>query len=245
MSENILLLNNSAEKVKDLFLNTGITLKKIFNNVYSVYTNDIDNDVIVKCYDIKRFALREINNLTKLYGVKGVPDILTHSLSSKLKYIVMTKIKGVDLCEYIQNKSFTEDEVKNITIQILKILKRIHDKNIIHQDIKPENIIYNTETKKIGIIDFEGKYTSCYCSPEQVQNMCITDKTDLWSLGVTLYTIYTNSILFETKQDVLKGKIEFDSSFSYEFQDFLKCIIEKDVDLRYDVDDALEHTWLQ
>ena len=112
-------------------------------------------------------------------------------------------------------------------------------------DIKPENILYDTETRKVGIIDFEGKYTTGYCSPEQIKNLQLTDKTDLWSIGVTLYVIFKGSVLFETKQDVLEGNIDFDSSLSYDFQDFLKCIIEKDVILRYDIDDALEHSWLQ
>lgn len=246
MSKNeILLLNQTPEKVKDLFLNPGVTLKKIFNGVYSVYLNNIDQGVIVKCYDTKHYAKREINNLTKLSRTKGVPTILEHGLSNKLKYVVMTKLKGVDLCDYIQYKSFTEEEVKHIAIQILKIVKKMHDKNIIHGDIKPENILYDTETRKVGIIDFEGKYTTGYCSPEQIKNLQLTDKTDLWSIGVTLYVIFKGSVLFETKQDVLEGNIDFDSSLSYDFQDFLKCIIEKDVILRYDIDDALEHSWLQ
>jgi len=246
MSKNeILLLNETPEKVKDLFLNSDVSLKKIFNGVYSVYLNNKDHGVIVKCYDTKHYAKKEINNLTRLQGIKGVPLILEHGISDKLKYVLMTKIKGIDLLEYIQRKSFTEEEVKHIAIQILKIVKKIHYKNIIHGDIKPENIIFDAETKKVSIIDFEGKYTTGYCSPEQIRNLNISDKTDLWSIGVTLYVIFTGSVLFESKQDILKANISLDSSFSYEFQDFLKCLLEKDVILRYDIDDALEHSWLQ
>jgi serine/threonine protein kinase len=247
MSEEntILLLNEDAERVKELFHNPGISLKKIFNNVYSVFINDVELNIIIKCYDTKYHAKKEVENLSKLTSCKGVPKIMSYGLGKKLKYIVMSKIEGVDLCEYIKTNSLTEDELKNITIQLLKIIRRLHNKNIIHGDIKPENIIYNTETKKIYLIDFEGKFTSGYCSPEQVKNMIVTDKTDLWSLGVTLYTIFNNAVLFDTNRDVLNEKIIFSTKGSYELQDFLECIIQRNIDLRYDTDEALEHIWLQ
>ena len=246
MSEHtILLFNEKAEKVKELFENPDLCLKKIFNNVYSVLIKNKEIDIIVKCYDKKYYAVKEINNLKKIQH-KSVPKILAYGIGKKLKYVIMSKIKGKDFCDHMKLKNFTEDEIKNISKQLLNILKELHEKNIIHCDIKPENIIYNDKTGKVSLIDFEGKSTTGYSSPEQIKGYTITNKTDLWSLGVTLYTIFTKSVLFKTKKQTLEKNIEFSDDFaSYEFIDFLQCLIQRNVCLRYDVYDAMEHIWLQ
>ena len=242
----ILLLNENAEKLKELFENPGLSLKKIFNNVYSVFIDGKEVNIIVKCYDTKYHALKEIDNLKKLQDHKSVPKILTYGIGKKLKYVVMTKLKGKDLCDCMILKHFNENDIKNITKQLLNILKYLHEKNIVHCDIKPENIIYDKKTGKVSLIDFEGKSTTGYSSPEQIKGYSVTDKTDMWSLGVTLYTIFSRTALFKTKKQSLEKIIEFSDEFSsYEFIDFLQCLIQRDVSARYDVYDALEHIWLE
>jgi serine/threonine protein kinase len=113
-------------------------------------------------------------------------------------------------------------------------------------DIKPENIIYDEETKKVSIIDFEEKHTREYCSPEQILNKKITCKTDCWSLGATLYTLYTQTNYFEDSADILEKEIDFDEeNMSYDFKDFLSSLLERNIVLRYSISEALEHVFLQ
>jgi predicted ATPase/serine phosphatase RsbU (regulator of sigma subunit)/tRNA A-37 threonylcarbamoyl transferase component Bud32 len=105
----------------------------------------------------------------------------------------------------------------NIAIQIAEILGQIHSHNIIHKDINPANIIFNSETREVKIIDFgistqltrenptlknpnvlEG--TLAYISPEQTgrMNRALDYRTDFYSLGVTFYELLTGNLPFET-----------------------------------------------
>jgi predicted ATPase/signal transduction histidine kinase/CheY-like chemotaxis protein/tRNA A-37 threonylcarbamoyl transferase component Bud32 len=104
-----------------------------------------------------------------------------------------------------------------IAIQITEILAQIHQQNIIHKDINPSNIVYNSATKVVKFIDFgistqlasqhlslkkpevlEG--TLAYISPEQTgrMNRALDYRSDFYSLGVTFYQLFTGRLPFET-----------------------------------------------
>nr|AEH57218.1 ser/thr kinase [Prochloron didemni P1-Palau] len=116
----------------------------------------------------------------------------------------------------------TIPEFLQIAIQVSVALTEIHDANIIHKDINPSNIIINTNSKKVKVIDFgisttfakenpiiaspsvlEG--TLAYMSPEQTgrMNRSLDYRTDLYSLGATFYRLLTRQFLFDT-QDALE-----------------------------------------
>jgi predicted ATPase/signal transduction histidine kinase/DNA-binding NarL/FixJ family response regulator/tRNA A-37 threonylcarbamoyl transferase component Bud32 len=104
-----------------------------------------------------------------------------------------------------------------IAIQITEILAQIHQQNIIHKDINPSNIVYNSSNKILKIIDFgistqlhhqhlslkkpevlEG--TLAYISPEQTgrMNRILDYRSDFYSLGVTFYELFTGKLPFES-----------------------------------------------
>ncbi|MEW6493830.1 MAG: AAA family ATPase [Cyanobacteriota bacterium] len=104
-----------------------------------------------------------------------------------------------------------------IFIKITEILGEIHRRNVIHKDINPSNVIYNSKTEQLKIIDFgistaltrenptlknpnilEG--TLAYMSPEQTgrMNRSLDYRTDFYSLGVTFYELLTQRLPFET-----------------------------------------------
>ncbi|MBE9161614.1 AAA family ATPase [Tychonema sp. LEGE 06208] len=122
---------------------------------------------------------------------------------------------GESLKILLENRTFSVLEFLHLAIQITDALAKIHQKNVIHKDINPSNIVLNPQTGQLKIIDFglstilsqenpslkspnllEG--TLAYISPEQTgrMNRVIDYRTDFYSLGVTFYELLTNQLPF-------------------------------------------------
>lgn len=130
--------------------------------------------------------------------------------------LILEDFGAISLKKTIEDKSLVLQEFFPIAIQIVKNLAHIHAANIIHKDINPANIVLNTQTGQIKIIDFgiatilkqenpslkspnilEG--TLAYISPEQTgrMNRSLDYRTDFYSLGVTFYELLTGLLPFE------------------------------------------------
>lgn len=242
----VIFINNDAIDLEDLFLNEDWELSEIYKKrIYSITVGKRKLNWLVKLYKSKKYAKKESRNLNKLKNIKNVPSILSVGLSDSLNYVILSQAPGMDLFDYVEKHGiFSEKEIKNIAIQLLIIVKNIHKKKIIHKDIKPENIVYDDKTEQITLIDFEERYTEEYCSPEQANSDKVTYKTDMWSIGVTLYFLATAEQLFQNEKDVLYKPIILKKEFSTDFKDFLRCLIERDKDLRYTSNEALNHIWI-
>lgn len=245
MTESVVIfINKDAVKLDELFLNEDWSLLKIFDRVYSIFAHDKNLKWLVKTYDKKKYAKRESDHLNRLKNVPGVPRILTASFSDVLNYIIISEAPGMDFFDYIRKKGvLCESEVKTVSKQLFEIINEMHKCDIIHKDIKPENIIYDGESK-ITLIDFEGKYTNDYQSPEQVHGECLTEKTDIWSTGVTLYYLMVGDVPFRTEKEILRKRLVYPNKWSSDFKDFMDCLLERDIELRYTAQEALSHIWM-
>lgn len=131
--------------------------------------------------------------------------------------IILEDFGAISLKEWIENKLLTLAEFLPMAIKIVENLAKIHAAKVIHKDINPANIVVNTTTGQVKIIDFgiatrfkrenpslkspnvlEG--TLAYISPEQTGriNRSLDYRTDLYSLGVTFYELLTRRLPFET-----------------------------------------------
>ena len=129
--------------------------------------------------------------------------------------IVLEDFGGESLRNLISQKEFSLVECLEIACQITDSLAQIHAAQVIHKDINPSNIVFNPVTKQLKIIDFgistklgsehtglsspnalEG--TLAYISPEQTgrMNRCLDYRTDFYSLGITLYELFTHQLPF-------------------------------------------------
>ena len=105
---------------------------------------------------------------------------------------------------------FSTARMKHITRQTLTALRFLHSKNIIHSDLKPENVlIKNLETCTVKVIDlgsscfvtdFLGSYVQSrsYRAPEVVLGVDYDQKIDIWSLGCMLVELVTGFVLFQS-----------------------------------------------
>lgn len=111
--------------------------------------------------------------------------------------------EGMDLFDYIElNENMTRAEIQHIFRQIVDAVAHLHRHNIVHRDIKDENVIVDS-TGHVQLIDFgsaaylkpEQKFdtfagTLDYCAPEVLRGNTYTGPPqDIWSLGILLYTL--------------------------------------------------------
>lgn len=127
-----------------------------------------------------------------------------------LYYIVMELVEGITLKDYIQKKGrLAPKEVIGITLQVCSGIESAHSNQIIHRDIKPQNIIISKEGK-VKVTDFGiAKATSSntistnamgsvhYTSPEQARGGFSDAKSDVYSLGITMYEMITGELPFD------------------------------------------------
>lgn len=239
----IIFINKDAVKVDELFLNENWALTEIFERIYSISVKNEKLKWLVKIYDKKKYAEKESKNLHCLKKVDGVPKVLAVGFSDELNYVIISEAPGIDLFEYIQQYGIMEEkEVKKIAKKLLKIVNSIHSYDMIHKDIKPENIIY--DGKNITLIDFEEKYTDEYRSPELVNGEKLTEKTDIWSVGISLYFLMTGKVPFNSEREILRKKLVFPNKWSEDFKDFMSCLIERELLMRYTAEEALNHIWI-
>src|SRR6478672_12775799 len=158
--------------------------------------------------------------ITQTLNLDGV--IKAYSLQKYQNTLLMTlEDFGGESLKKINHPLPLEDFL-SLALRITQSLGQIHAANVIHKDINPSNIVWNSETKQLKIIDFgistilsrenptirnpnvlEG--TLAYMSPEQTgrMNRSLDYRTDFYSLGVTFYELLTRQLPFETT-DVLE-----------------------------------------
>jgi len=152
------------------------------------------------------------DSVIKAYGLQRHENSLV---------MILEDFGGQSLQLLLSQRQLTLEEFLTTAIKIAESLGNIHDANVIHKDINPSNIVYNSNSGTLKIIDFgisarlpqenqtvhnlydlEG--TLAYISPEQTGrvNRGIDYRSDLYSLGVTFYKLLTYKLPFETTDPI-------------------------------------------
>lgn len=186
--------------------------------VYRAYDKVEDRWVAIKIlkeeFSNNSDFLRRFRNESKAIAMLSNPNIVKIydvSFGDQIQYIAMEYIDGITLKEYITQQGFIRwQEVLHFLTQILGALETAHQKGIIHRDIKPQNILLlrdgTIKVTDFGIARFLQSETQTmtdktigsvhYISPEQARGDYITDKADIYSIGVMMYEMLTGRLPF-------------------------------------------------
>lgn len=248
--------------------------------------------IVYQVYDYKSchtFALKQIkkNALTEKTNDKALNEA---KIMKKIKHpcvvkmydildcrdsvcITLELMKGGDLLTRIQDNKLLPEHISKIFFyQMCHAIKYLHDHNITHRDLKPDNILLETNDSEtlIKISDFglsklvqnnSALRTLCgtplYVAPEILQTQgrgVYTEKVDIWSLGVVLFTCLSGTLPFANEygcsaiEQIKKAMFEFRSKNWKYVSDTAKGLIRElltaNVDKRPSIDELLKHQWL-
>ncbi|XP_077016148.1 myosin light chain kinase 2, skeletal/cardiac muscle [Tamandua tetradactyla] len=217
----------------------------------------------------KEMVLLEIEVMNQL-NHRNLIQLYTAIETSHEIVLFMEYIEGGELFERIVDEDYQLTEVDTMVFvrQICDGILFMHKMRVLHLDLKPENILcVNTTGHLVKIIDFglARRYnpneklkvnfgTPEFLSPEVVNYDQISDKTDMWSMGVITYMLLSGLSPFlgdddtETLNNVLSSNWYFDEetfeAVSDEAKDFVSNLIVKDQRARMSAAQCLAHPWL-
>lgn len=162
-----------------------------------------------------RFHLRDLRNSVdhfRKFAHVNVVRVFEFISGDEGNLLVQEYVDGPDLRWYIQNRPWDLQERIVIVAQICNGLQYIHDQGFTHHDLKPANILFTRKgivklsdyslvrSKMFGFLDsgLSEQITPMYVSPEIIQKEKATPQSDIYSLGVTLYLMFTGRLPFET-----------------------------------------------
>lgn len=159
--------------------------------------------------EIKTLRSVKHRNIIRYYDVKKEKNTI---------YIITEYCNNGDLTNFILRNNFSEAEILYYFSQIIEGFKHMRQKNIIHRDVKPDNILLNQKVIKVADFGFAkatqkdqmmDSYmgTPVTMSPQVTMGEKYTDKSDIYSLGVVLYFMYYKEFPMNNKVGAVK-KIE-------------------------------------
>lgn len=191
--------------------------------IYRGYSKQENCSVVIKPFKKEYPSRKDIAQMKREFEIcrslqiPGVVKPLTLVPFQNAYAFVMEHFSGKPLREFVVRNGMDINIFLHAFIEVVGILDSIHRRNIIHKDIKPDNILVNLETGVIKLVDFkiasilsrerqetirpdliEG--TPAYMSPEQTGriNRSIDRRSYLYSLGITMYELLTGELPFKS-----------------------------------------------
>uniref|UniRef100_A0A8C3J1W4 non-specific serine/threonine protein kinase n=2 Tax=Scolopacidae TaxID=8917 RepID=A0A8C3J1W4_9CHAR len=250
-----------------------------YGKVKSAYCDRLKRNVAIKIIDkrktpqdfLERFLPREIEALKRLQHPSIIKTYEIFETSAGKVYIVMELGEKGDLLDYIKITGAMKEDIARIKFQQLaSAIKHCHDSDFAHRDLKCENILLDVDLN-IKLSDFgfskslsrdeNGKTilsktfcgSAAYAAPEVLQGIpCDPRASDIWSLGVILYTMVYALMPFDDSNvrnmiSIQKQhRIPFPSSknLTVECKDLIYRLLQPNVSQRMCIDEVLKHSWL-
>ncbi len=235
-----------------------------------------DLHVAVKKIDISNLSTDEIYNISReamylqSFQHKNIIKYINSYIYENHFYTIMEWAQGGELVTYMTEKGIlSEMECKRVFKQIHDAVKYIHSRNVIHRDLKPNNILFLDENREnVVVIDFgisgysSGNiketikaWTTKFIPPELAAGLSYSSspKFDVWALGVILYQMLFGQYPFDSNKDseiinkIMKENHKYPphisiSKLGYKLIDGL---LEKNAQFRIEINDNLFDEWYQ
>ncbi len=232
-------------------------------NVYKAKDHKLNRFVAVK---VLKQEFREDTTFIKKFKTEAqsaaglthpnIVNVFDVGDDNGVHYIVMELVEGITLKEYISKQGrLSIKEATSIAIQVSMGLEAAHSHGIIHRDVKPQNIIISTDGK-VKVTDFGIARAASsntissnvmgsvhYSSPEQVRGGYSDEKSDIYSLGITLYEMVTGHVPFEGEttvaiaikhlQDEMIPPSQYTPDLPHSLEQIIFKCTQKSVDKRY------------
>lgn len=205
-----------------------IILEKIAENRYSSILRarheNTQQTVIIKTLNVdyptpsEMARFKHEYNILKNLDIDGVVKYLELVNYNNSYAIVLEDFHGISLHAFLKENQLELPQFLSMAIQLVQTLGELHQRQIIHKDIKPQNIIIHPEKQLIKITDFgiSSEFTQekkniyskeiiqgtlAYLSPEQTgrMNRSVDYRTDIYSLGITFYQMLTGEVPFRSE----------------------------------------------
>ncbi|KAM9787336.1 serine/threonine-protein kinase D1 isoform 1-T2 [Syngnathus typhle] len=247
-----------------------------FGIVYGGKHRKSGRDVAIKIIDKLRFPTKQESQLRNEVAIlqnlhhPGVVNLDCMFETPERVFVLMEKLHG-DMLEMILSSEkglLPERITKFLVTQILVALRHLHFKNIVHCDLKPENVLLASADPlpQVKLCDFgfariigEKSFrrsvvgTPAYLAPEVLRNKGYNRSLDMWSVGVIVYVSLSGTFPFNEDEDI-NDQIQ-NADFMYpphpwknvspEAIDLINNLLQVKMRKRYSVDKTLSHAWLQ
>ncbi|MBF2064982.1 MAG: serine/threonine protein kinase [Calothrix sp. C42_A2020_038] len=203
---------------------------------------------------------KKVQILRQLKNYTHIPKLISYVSTSEYFYLVFEYFDGINLKELLSKQTFDENQIWKLLIDVLPILEVLHTHQLIHCDIKPENIILykNQEITQFVIVDFAAAQivgadnyfgnnlisgSPEYIAPEQL-NCKPVFSSDLYSLGVTCIHLLTQISpfhLFDTSNNQWVWRHYLQSPISTRLSYILDKLVNQDIKYRFQsVDEVIQ-----
>ncbi|XP_034999611.2 serine/threonine-protein kinase D3 [Hippoglossus stenolepis] len=247
-----------------------------FGIVYGGKHRKSGRDVAIKIIDKMRFPTKQESQLRNEVAIlqnlqhRGIVNLECMFETPERVFVVMEKLHG-DMLEMIlssEKSRLPERLTKFLVTQILVALRHLHFKNIVHCDLKPENVLLASAEPfpQVKLCDFgfariigEKSFrrsvvgTPAYLAPEVLRSKGYNRSLDMWSVGVIVYVSLSGTFPFNEDEEI-DHQIQ-NAAFMYPpnpwrdisepATDLINNLLQVKMRKRYSVDKSLSHPWLQ
>ena len=250
------------------------------NYSYIYLCKNLNNNVknVIKFVKCKINEINKIQNEIEIMSLAKHPNILEledYFLYNEYMCIVTPFMPSKSLHTFLIEhycQGIPEDISSCIIYQLLDALNYLHKKNILHRDIKTENILVvdpNPKHLKVKLADFGSSIhlpkghecdefigTPDFSAPEIFQHINYTEKVDIWSLGITLFVMLTGFLPFpsysrnphECKFSIINGDLNYQMLYNFDISndaiDLIMKMCAVDPASRITAEKALKHPWI-
>lgn len=255
MQENIVRTSSFDDK----YIVVRKLLGSMNSDVFIVQKKDCSDKYVCKKISRRSFHKNEYLFPNEIHSERIVKILEVYKDKDSYRLIMEYFPDSIDMFEYFGSFNLKEQKLRSLAKEMALAIKCCHEKGIVHMDIKFENfVIINKNPIKLLLVDFGASYkkgevlpkivgTKNFSAPE-IADLEFSDKSDVWSLGTSLYYYHTGDEYFKlNKHDPIVSRLQHKINqikCSETFKDFLLNTIVQDPDKRYDIDQVLAHKWL-